>query len=256
LRIDFLVELTRRRLVDRYIGTSSRILWVVISPVIPLLVNVAVFYFIARIPQVQSMGLAAYAAFMFSGLLPFRIVQKATVESCDLLVANMEMLKTAVFPLPFLTLSAVGASLVEFLIQCAFMAILLVVAGSAITWTIVLLPFALIALFALTLGLSWLLSIMSYALRDLQEIATVLFSALLYVTPIMYPPEAAPHPLQVLIYLNPMSSYVTMFRDTILPGADGIHFAAWMIAFTTSVFFLCAGWLSIRGAQRFVGDMV
>ncbi len=119
-----------------------------------------------------------------------------------------------------------------------------------------LLPFALIALFASTLGLSWLLSVMSYALRDLQEIMAVLFSALLYVTPIMYPPEAAPQSLQVLIYLNPMSSYVTMFRDIILPGVDGIHFAAWIVAFTTSVFFLCAGWLTVRGAQRFVGDMV
>ena len=185
LRIDFLVELTRRRVVDRYIGTSSRIFWVVLSPVIPPLINVAVFYFIARIPRSAVNGLAAYAAFMFSGLLPFRIVAESNRRELRLAVANMEMLKTAVFPLPFLTLSAVGASLVEFLVQCAFMAILLVVAGSATTWTIVLLPFALIALFALTLGLSWLLSVMSYALRDLQEIMSVLFSALLYVTPIM-----------------------------------------------------------------------
>ncbi|WP_210168404.1 ABC transporter permease [Afipia sp. Root123D2] len=256
MRADFLVELTRRRIADRYIGTSSRVFWVILSPIIPLLVNIAVFYFIARIPQIQSMSLPAYAAFMFSGLLPFRIVQKATTESCDLLVGNMEMLKTTVFPLPFLTLSAIGALLVEFMIQCVFMAVLLIVAGSALTWTVVLLPFALLALFTLAIGLSWLLSVLTYALRDLQEIMTVLFSALLYVTPIMYPPESAPPILQTLIYLNPATSYVIIFRDVILPGSGGIHVSAWIAAFSISAFFLVAGWFAVRGAQRFVGDMV
>lgn len=256
MRVDFLIELTRRRVVDKYIGTSSRLFWVLLSPVIPLAVNVAVFYFIARIPEVQAMGLAAYAAFMFSGLLPFRIVQRATVESCDLLIGNMEMLKTAVFPLPFLTLSAVGALLFEFIVQCVFMAALLAIAGSGLTWTIFLLPLALISLFGLAIGLSWFLSILTYALRDLQEIVVVLFSALLYVTPIMYPPESAPRLLRTLIDFNPASSYVIMFRDVILPGPEGLHMGAWVVAFLTSIFFLVVGWFTVRSAQRFVGDMV
>jgi ABC-type polysaccharide/polyol phosphate export permease len=256
VRIDFLMELIRRRVIERYIGTSSRLVWVFMSPLIPLMIHIAIFYFIARIPQIQSMGLAMYAAFMFSGLLPFRIVQKATVESCDLLVGNMEMLKTAVFPLPFLSLSAIGAMLVDFLVQCVFMAVLLLIAGTALTWTIVLLPVALAVLFACAIGVSWLISVMSYALRDLQEISGVVFSGLLYVTPIMYPPEAAPQFLQLLIWLNPLSSFVVMFRDVILPGADGLHMTAWAVAFGTSGLFFAAGLAAIRSAQRFVGDMV
>jgi lipopolysaccharide transport system permease protein len=255
LRTDFLLELTRRRAVDRYIGSSSRIFWVLLSPLVPLITNVAVFYFVANIPQVQSMGLAAYVVFMFSGLLPFRIIQKAAAESCDLLVGNMDMLKTAVFPLPFLSLSAVGALLLEFLVQCVFMAAILIIAGTAPGWAIVLLPLALVVLFALALGLSWTLSIMNYALRDLQEIVGLLFSMLLYVTPIMYPPEAAPAILRVLMYLNPLTSYVVMFRDVILPNQE-FHAQAWIITCTTSAVLLAIGYLGIRKAQRFVGDMV
>ena len=256
MRFEFLAELARRRVVDRYVGTSSRVFWALLSPIIPLVLNVAVFYFIAKIPQIQSMGLAAYAVFMFSGLIPFRIVQKTAMEGCDLLVANMDMLKTAVFPLPFLSLSAVAASLLEFLVQCFFMAVLLALAGTSLTWTIVLLPLAVVMLFMLALGLSWLLSVLSYVLRDLQEVMGLLFSVVLYLTPIIYPPEAAPKILQVLMYLNPLTNYIIMFRDTIVPDLAGIHIQAWLLACATSTAVLAVGYVGIRKAQRFVGDMV
>jgi lipopolysaccharide transport system permease protein len=256
LRIDFLIELIRRRVMDRYVGTSSRILWVFLSPLVPLLTYVGLFYFVARIPQIQSMGLAGYALFMFSGLLPFRIIQRATTESCDLLVGNMEMLKTAVFPLSFLSLAAVGAILVDFGVQALFVAGLMVIAGVSLSWTILLLPAAVILLFALALGASWILSILSYALRDLQEIVGVLFSVLLYLTPIMYPLDAAPSALRILMWINPLSAYVTIFRDVVMPGAEGLHFLAWAIAGGTSTVSLVVGALSIRASQRFVGDMV
>jgi ABC-type polysaccharide/polyol phosphate export permease len=241
---------------DRYIGTSSRIFWVILSPVVPLLTNVSVFYFIARIPEIQSMRLPVYIVFMFSGLLPFRIIQKAAVEGCDLLVANMEMLKTAVFPLAFLSLSAIGALLLELLVQSIFMAVLLIVARVELTWTIMLLPMTFIVLFALALGISWVLSILNYALRDLQEVMGLLFSLLLYVTPIIYPPEAAPKVLQILIAINPLSSYVVMFRDVVLPDAGGLHILSWIFAGSTSAIFLLVGYFSVQKAQRFVGDMV
>jgi lipopolysaccharide transport system permease protein len=256
VRTDLLVELIRRRAVERYVGTSSRTVWVFISPIVPLAVNIAVFYFIARIPQIQSMGLAIYAAFLFSGLLPFRILQRATTESSDLLITNMEMLKTAVFPLPFLSISVVGTLIIEFLIQCVFLFVLLAIAKVSLSWTIVLLPVAVIALLITGLGLSWLLSLLGYALRDVQEILAVLFPALAYVTPIMYPVDAAPSFLKTIIYLNPLSSYVIIFRDAILPGAGGIHWMAWAVSGSISVIFAGAGFLAIRSAQRYVGDMI
>ena len=119
--------------------------------------NLAVFYYIAKIPQIQSMGLAAYAAFIFSGLLPFRFLQRASTKACDLMIGNMEMLKSVSFPLPFVSLSAVGALLVEFAIQCVLMAVLLLAAGAALTWAFVLIPVAVGALVASALGASWLI---------------------------------------------------------------------------------------------------
>lgn len=256
MRLDFLSELVRRRVMERYVGTSSRLFWVVLSPLVPLFMNLAVFYYIARIPDVQAMGVAAYAAFIFSGLLPFRFVQRATTEGCDLLTGNMEMLKTSSFPLDFLSLSAVGALLVDLLIQSALMACLMAIAGRFPGWSLALLPIAFVLLIALALGASWLMSVAGYLLRELQEVAAVMFGALLYITPTMYPPEAAPDFLRNLIMLNPLTHYVIVFRDALLPDAHGPHLASWAVAGAVSVVILGIGYAAVFKVRRYVGDMV
>ena len=256
MRLDFLLELVRRRVIERYVGTSSRIVWVILSPLVPLLMNLLVFYYIARIPDLQKMSVAAYAAFVFSGLMPFRFVQKASGEGCDLLMSNMDMLKSAAFPLPFLGMTAVGALLVEFGIQCALMAVLMAVAGISLQWSILLLPFAIAAMIALALGASWLFSVAGYLLRDLQEILGVAFGALLYLTPAMYPPEIAPAFLQKFIWMNPLTHYVIAFRDAIMPSAQGPHWDSWAIVAALSIAVLGAGYAAIRRMRPVVGDLV
>jgi len=255
-RLDFLMELARRRIVERYVGTALRMLWVLLSALIPLLMNLAVFYYIARIPEVQTMGVAGYAAFIFSGLLPFRFVQKSATESCDLLLANMEMLRSVNFPLPLLSLASTVALLVEFAVQCVLMAALVGIAGHTPGWSILLFPFALASLVMLALGASWLMSVAGYVLRDLQEVMTVVFAALVYVTPTMYPPEAAPAFLQRLIWLNPLTHYVLTFRDAILPAAAGPHWSSWVVVAVLPAVVLACGYAAIARVRRYVGDMV
>jgi lipopolysaccharide transport system permease protein len=256
MRLDFLLELVRRRVTERYIGTTSRLVWVVLSPLIPLLMNLAVFYYIARIPAVQGMGVATYAAFVFSGLLPYRILQRATTEGCDLLTGNLEMLKTSAFPVRFLSLSAVGALMVDLAIQSALMAVLLAIAGQMPGLQIMLLPLALALLVGFALGASWLMSVAGYLMRELQEVVAVMFGALIFVTPAMYPPEAAPAFLRALILFNPLSHYVIIFRDTVSPGGFAPHWSSWMVAGACSAIVLAAGYAAISRMRRHVGDMV
>ena len=82
------------------------------------------------------------------------------------------------------------------------------------------------------------------------------FGALLYVTPTMYPPEAAPVFLQKLIWLNPLTHYVIVFRDTLLPEAQGPHWGSWVVVLGLSAAMLGIGYAAIHKVRRFVGDMV
>lgn len=255
-RPEFLIELARRRILERYIGSSIVVLWVLIAPLIPLAMNLAVFYFIAQIPAIQSMGVATYAIYIFSGLLPFRIMQNSVTEASELLVSNIEMLKSVNFPLSYLSMAAVAALMLEFGIQSALMLTLLLVSGSGISSNILLLPFAVALLIMFLLGVSWTISVAVYFLRDLREVLAVVFPVLLYLSPIMYPLEVAPPLMRELILLNPISHFVIAFRDALLSSSDALHWDSWFFAAATAVLVFGIGRLAIYRTQRFVGDMI
>jgi lipopolysaccharide transport system permease protein len=254
-RLDFLVELARRRVLERYIGSTSVLLWSLASPLMPLIANLLVFYFVARIPHVQSMGLVGYAAFAFSGVIAFRVVQRAVTEGCDLLVSNMDMLRSANFPLAYLSLAAVGSSLFDVVIQVVFVAVLLAATGQGITPSLAALPVALSLLLMFAVGISWLASIAGYLARETQEVATVVLTILLYLSPALYPMDAAPGVLLTFIEANPMTHFVIMLRDCLMPALSSPHWKSWAYAAALAFGAFAAGFALITTTKRYVGDL-
>jgi lipopolysaccharide transport system permease protein len=254
-RLDLLLHLVHRRVLDRYIGSTSVVLWMLVSPLIPLLVNILIFYFVARIPEIQSMGLLGYAAFAFSGLIPFRILQRAVTEGGDLLVSNLEMLRSVNFPLAYLSLASVGSLMVDLTMQLLLMAALLIWSGHGVSLSLFALPGAMAILFLLCVGSSWLASIAGYLAREVQELLTLVLTLLLYLSPAVYPLGAAPKALQPIIELNPLSHVVIVFRDVLL-SSGSFHWASWLYAVTLAGATFAAGWFAIAKVRRFAGDLV
>ena len=255
-RFEFLIELARRRIIERYIGSSLMMMWVVIAPLIPLATNLVVFYFIAKIPAIQSMGIASYAVYIFSGLLPFRIMQSVVAEASDLFVNNMELLKSVNFPLNYLSMAAVAALMMDFGVQFVLMLALLFVSKSGIGLNILLFPFSVLLLIFFLLGISWTVSVAGYLFREMREIMAMAFSALLYLSPVMYPLGAAPPLIRKLLLLNPISHFVIIFRDSLLSSDNSPHWGSWIVASILSTFTFGIGYFAICRIKRFVGDMV
>jgi ABC-type polysaccharide/polyol phosphate export permease len=221
-----------------------------------MLTNLLIFFYIARVPEINRMGVLGYSIFVFSGLLPYRVFHKSMTEASGLLITNMEMLKNAIFPLPFLGTASLGAILFEFLLQIIFLLVLLVVSGIGISWHIFLLPVAMIPFSALILGCTWIFSIIGYLLKDIQEVINVTFLALVYITPTMYPPEVAPGIIQNLIEINPLTHMIIVFRDVWTPGPSGLHIASWIYFGALSLLFLTIGFFMTKKARKVVGDLV
>lgn len=254
-RLDFLLELTRRRIVERYVGASHILFWIVVSPLVPVVTNLLIFYFVARMPQVRDMGLATYGLFLLSGLLPYRILQRALSEAGDLLTASMELLRSTAFPVPYLSLVSTLGMAVEFAIQLALLVVLVVWWRGAPGPALLLLPVAFVLLFALMVGLSWTFSVLGHFVREVNEITSITMVGLLYLTPAVYPVDAVPASLQSLILLNPLSHVVIAFRDALL-SAPEMHWQSWAIFAALAAAALAAGAALVSAVRGYVGDMV
>lgn len=62
--------------------------------------------------------------------------------------------------------------------------------------------------YALTLGLTLIVSSVTVFFKDMEHIITVILMAWIYLTPLLYPLEVIPGSIRFLFKLNPMTSVI------------------------------------------------
>lgn len=252
---DLVFEMARRRVIERYIGSFLRPFWIFFAPLLPVLTSVLIFYFIAKVPEAREMGIFGYAIFLFAAILPYRMFQRALGDGANLLVENMDLMKSVSVPVSHLALTTLGVLFFEFAIQICFLFLLILCAGMPISLNLLLLPVAIILLVFLCIGAAWLASIVGYFFRDVNQVLDLVLAALIYLTPAMYPLTVLPEGLRAVALYNPLTHLVIVFRDTLIATGD-LHPLSWLVVSGCAAIFFCLGWLAIRRIQSMVGDLV
>ncbi|HVR37510.1 MAG TPA: ABC transporter permease, partial [Thermoanaerobaculia bacterium] len=80
------------------------------------------------------------------------------------------------------------------------------------------LPLSLLVLAIFTFGLSLALSAIAVYFLDLREMYTVALTALMYLTPIIYPASIIPVRFKAFIQLNPFTYMVAIVRTPVFEG--------------------------------------
>jgi len=78
---------------------------------------------------------------------------------------------------------------------------------------IVILPFVL-----MTLGATWFIASLSVYLRDVAQLTGIISTALLFLSPILYPISAVPEQYRHFVYLSPLTFVINQGRDVLLWG--------------------------------------
>ena len=103
-------------------------------------------------------------------------------------------------------------------LMAAFTALLFVMVATRaeLHWTAFLafIPLALLVLFSL--GVSLFLSAVVVKFRDIMHFYSVFITALMYLTPVIYPMSILPQWMKYVVMANPIANYLMMFRDTML----------------------------------------
>ena len=212
----------------RYKQSLVGIGWAVIQPLFTMLVFVAIFNGIVKVP----MEGAPYQLFVMCALAPWLYFVHSVNTTTSCLVANQTLITRVYFPRLLLPISAVVSGLVDFLIAFAVLLVVLAYYEQALTARMIFLPFfvAFSMLNALALGL-WL-SALNVQYRDVFHALPFFTQIMMFLSPVAYPSSLIPEKWQWLFLLNPMATVINGFRWVFLEGQPA---PGWYSLFSVAV---------------------
>jgi lipopolysaccharide transport system permease protein len=211
-----LLQTTVTEIRQRYAGSTMGLLWVALAPGILLALYACTFTFIFKV-RPEGIGTVAYLLQLFSGLLPLLGFSEGLISGAGALVANRAVLLNTVYPAELVCLRAVLSSHVVAGFGFIFVMAAALLLGR-VGWALMLVPLVFALQLMFVCGLAWPLALASLVLRDVQQLLTFVCTALMIASPIAYTPEAAPGPLQLLVYINPLSYFILTFQELIVYG--------------------------------------
>lgn len=208
--------LARRDIAARYRGSVGGLLWTLMGPLVMVGIYSVVFQgvFQARWPGAESTasGGVAYALRLFSGLVVFSGFTEVATRATRLIQDNASLVKRVVFPMELLCLSLVLQVSVHMALQFVLLGLLAGVAGEGLKLSMLSLILIFPWIFCLLTSVALVMSCLGCYLRDLQHLVPLSMSALLFLSPVFYPADAAPEVLKFFLQLNPMTGPIEAVR--------------------------------------------
>jgi ABC-type polysaccharide/polyol phosphate export permease len=209
-------SLVQRDLRARYAQTVLGWAWAFAYPLAHLLLYVFVFGLILAIRLPGRAGTLDFALYLMCGYLPLMALMEGVTRASVSLGSNKDLLSTVRFPAEVLPAIGVLTASVGEVVGLGLVIGLAAFTGTVPGWGILLLPFLVALRIAITLGLSWMVSVLNVFLGDLGESLTLLLTTLMFLTPIFYPADMIPLGLRWLLAVNPLYFLVSLYRWAIL----------------------------------------
>ena len=246
--------LARREIAARYRGSLLGLGWSLASPLILLGIYAFVFSVVmgARWPGFErDLANKAYLVMLFSGLIMHGFLAECLNRAPAQILANVNLVKKVIFPLPVIALSQLVAAVFHFAVNLVVLAGACFIVLGSLPATAVLAPLVCLPMYAIGLGLMWSLSAFGVYVRDLGQLTGMAATALLFLSPALYPLDAVPESLRAVLMLNPLTWSIghlrmVMVYGTLPPAGEWLMFSAVALAFVT-----LAGFVFLRLRRGF-----
>ena len=229
--------LTRREITARYAGTAMGVAWAYVQP----LLTIAAYYLVFDVVFSMRLGdgapTRAVGAYLIVGMLPWMAFCDALTRGMGSLIEAGGVLQKNALPPMLFPARAVLASGVVF----APLLLLLVIAYIPHHhFSLALLSLPLLLLLQWLLCTVWgaALAVLAAALRDTMQVVGFALSIGIFLSPVLFPMHMFPADWRWVLWLNPMTAWVSGYQSVLLQGA-------WP---TWSVWIACVLWLALGAA--------
>jgi lipopolysaccharide transport system permease protein len=249
---ELLLFLAWRDILVRYKQTVIGVAWAVLRPFLTMLVFVAVFSKLAKLP---SQGIP-YPVLVFAGLLPWQFFSTAFTEAGSSLITNANMISKIYFPRLVIPFSAVIVSFVDFLVSLAIMGGLMAWYGVAPDWHLLALPLFTLLAFAAALGSGLWIAALNVKYRDFRYIVPFVVQLGTYVSPVGFSSAIVPDKWRLIYSVNPMVGVIDGFRWSILGGRTELYLPSLFLSIGIIAVMLIWGTVYFRRMERTFADVI
>lgn len=209
---DVITTLIRRELGIRYKGSILGILWAILNPLGTVLVMYILF------TQVLPLNIPNYAAYVYSGLLPWTWFQTTVQSGASTLIDNRDLVRKPFFPKLLLPVIVTGTNFFLYLLALPVLLLLNLAYGLTPSPALLLLPIVWLVQGVFTLAFTTLCAALVVVVRDVQHLLGVIMLLWFYLTPIFYDTSRIPATSAQWFALNPLTGIVQAYRAITLYG--------------------------------------
>jgi lipopolysaccharide transport system permease protein len=205
---DLLWMLTVRHISVRYKQTAIGVGWVLLQPIVAMVVFSVIFGKFAKLDS----GTLPYPVFVYAALVLWTLFSEAVSRAGISLLVDEKLVTKVYFPRLVIPLSAVGSAWIDFVVSLFILLPLVWLYGLRPTWSLLLLPIAMLATMILASGVGLALAALNVRYRDFQYTVPFLLQVWLYASPVVYSTQIVPENIRPIYFLNPMAGLIELGR--------------------------------------------
>ncbi|MFN7674453.1 ABC transporter permease [Flavobacterium sp.] len=252
---DLLFLFVKRDFVTVYKQTILGPLWFFIQPLLTTITFTIIF---GNIAQLSTDG-APKIIFYMAGITLWSYFSNCLTSVAGVFTANASIFGKVYFPRLIMPLTVVISNLmkfgVQFLMFLCFVFYFVAKGQIQPSLYILLLPFIILLMALIALGLGLVLTAMTAKYKDLSQLITFGIQLFMYITPVIYPSSSIPSDYKWLVTLNPLVALFDFMRFAFI----GIgHFSVWSLVYPSlfAVVILTIGIVVFNKSQKTFIDTV
>jgi lipopolysaccharide transport system permease protein len=252
---DLVFLFIKRDFAVQYKQTILGPLWYVINPIFSTIMYTFVFGNLAKI----STDNIPFLLFYYSGTMLWTFFTGCFTNASDIFLTNANIFSKVYFPRLTVPISNVFSNciraLVQFVLLMAFFIYYLINGAPAPSWFAFAFPALLVWLAALGTGMGMIISSLTTKYRDLKQLVAFALNLAMYITPVVYPLSQIPKKFAWLVFINPVSAPIELFRIWFF-GAGSVSPVMILTSLGMTIAFVLLGLILFNQNERNFVDVV
>lgn len=214
-RYRFLIrQLIGRDFKTKYKRSVLGVLWSFLNPLLTMTVQYIVF------STVFKTDIPNFPLYLLTGIVCFNFFNESCTMSLSSIVGNASLITKVYVPKYIYPVSRTLSSGINLLLSLIPLFAVALLTGAPVRPTLLLLPFGLICLLALSLGIGMFLATSMVFFRDTQFLWGVVSMLWMYATPIFYPESIIGEQFILLFKCNPLYHIIRFIRIILMDGVS------------------------------------